>query len=46
LRGDSDINNSHGRKRMCPSSGLKATCYSRGRKRIWFLSLRVTVVEN
>jgi hypothetical protein len=43
---DANMNNSRGRKRIYPSTGLWATCFSRGRKRIWFWSLRVTVDEN
>jgi hypothetical protein len=40
-----DVNNSRGRKQMYPSSGLRATCLSRGRKRIWFWYLRVAAGE-
>jgi hypothetical protein len=31
---DSNVNNSHVRKRIYPWRGLRATCFSRGRKRI------------
>ena len=34
--GDANMNNSCGRKRIYPSTGLRATCFSRGRKRIRF----------
>jgi len=40
-----DVNNSRGRKRMYPSSGLRATCLSRGIKRIWFWYIRVAADE-
>jgi hypothetical protein len=46
IDGDANMNNGGGRKRMYPSTGLRTTCFSRGRKRIWFWSLRVTVDEN
>jgi hypothetical protein len=44
--GDANMNNGGGRKQMYPSTGLRATCFSRARKRIWFWSLWVTVDEN
>jgi hypothetical protein len=44
--GYANMNNSCGRKRIYPSTGLRATCFSRERKRIWFWSLRLTVNEN
>jgi hypothetical protein len=33
IGGDADMNNNSGRKRIYPSRGLRATCFSRGRKR-------------
>jgi hypothetical protein len=44
--GNANMNNSGGRKRMYSSTGLRATCFTRGRKRLRVLSLRVTVDEN
>jgi hypothetical protein len=32
--GDANMNNDGGRQRIYPSTGLRATCFSRGRKRI------------
>jgi hypothetical protein len=42
---DADVKKSKEWKRMYPSSGMRATCLSRGRKRIWFWCLRVAVDE-
>jgi hypothetical protein len=44
--GDVNMNSSRGPKRRYTYSGLRATCFSRGRERIWFYSLRLTVDEN
>jgi hypothetical protein len=33
IGGDADVNTNGGRKRIYPSTGLRATCFSRGRKR-------------
>ena len=38
---DANMSTSRGRKRMYPSTGLRATCLSPGRKRTRFLCLRV-----
>jgi hypothetical protein len=34
IGGDADMNNSSGQQRIYPSTGLRATCFSRGRKLI------------
>ena len=45
IDGDANMNNVGWRKRIYPSTGLRATCLSRLRKYVRFLSLRVTVDE-
>jgi hypothetical protein len=44
--GDTDMYNYRGWKWIYHTRGLRVTCFPRGRNRIWFCSLRVTVDEN
>ena len=46
VHGDANMNNSGGRKQIYPSNGLRASCFSLGRKQIWCWSHRLTVDEN
>ena len=46
IDGETNANNIRGRERIYTSTGLRATCLCRGRKKDMILSLRVAVDEN